>query len=847
MLIKYKKEITIFLIFFLIYFLLGTIITYYFNTSNFWNVLFEMDTPRVLGDLSLINYNHYRISVHPLLIIIFQPIVIIMTKILSNSIFSILLLQALCASLSTLMIFYIIKKLTKNIKISLLLTTLFSMNYGQLIFASSIETYVFAQFFLILLWLFVIIKIDKEFNYWDYIILVLLGIFSIAITVTNFFQFVIAVFVLISLNKKIPKRYLTSFLILFITSCISITLAEVQNIIWPSAPNFFTKIINDFLYGTSEETLYMSKNISFKNILNVINSNFAFSYHIFNLEMLVEGDYIDFSNSIISNSFSIISALIFLSLNLWFIIKNKKNIIRHKVYLGLLLTYCFNFCLHLIYGNNISFLYICHYNFIIIFIIVYILKELFNFNKIKIKNNIYYIIYTIISLFCIRSIYLTIKLLFPYYNVIKDFSLFPIIILFIVLLFLYLILIKNKKLKILLIITTLLLSLMFYTFLNKNESCSELCSVYEKYEESLNLYKYQLKEMKNLYDVRNYSDRNEEIKVYFFGMADRRKIIYKEGKLIDAFSEEIIKEFEYDRELIVPNEYTVIIENDNNIYKIYENEKGIYIDENGKIITLDESEDIINLPEFDSHKYSELLKVLHQEVLFNIKKDVPTPNIFGYKTAWYRDTMLGTKVLEITDNTNILTNWLNDIDSIYDYSRSKDIPETDNLGELLYILGAVSNQRSDLIEDILIEIERIKLPNKSIKGIIDGVEQAYYPTVLALYGAEKLGITIDLKEPNEDDGYAKLTWYYPKKISTNSFYESKLFPYINWAYYHYSNHGKLFILDEIYPLSYESSKDIIEGTVQNECFISKYYCEKGILLSHMWHASEMFLFLVEEE
>lgn len=44
-------------------------------------------------------------------------------------------------------------------------------------------------------------------------------------------------------------------------------------------------------------------------------------------------------------------------------------------------------------------------------------------------------------------------------------------------------------------------------------------------------------------------------------MADRRKILYKDGKLIDIKTKDIIKTFEYTDEVIIPNEYSVLLKN----------------------------------------------------------------------------------------------------------------------------------------------------------------------------------------------------------------------------------------------------------------------------------------------
>lgn len=846
---KYKKEIIIFLIGFIIYFILGLLLSHYLNTANFWNVLFDLDTPRVLSDLSLRDFNHYRIAVHPLFIIIFQPIVLLLNFIINDSVISIILIQSLLSSVTLVLLYLSVNKICKNNKLSIIMTILFGLSFSQVVYTSAIETYIYAQFFLILLWFFCLLKIDKKLEYWDYIILVLLGIGSIAITITNLIQFIIAIFFLLILNKKNSHRLFTAMFILAIIVAFSVLLAEIQNIIWPTAPNFFTKAINDFLYSTSEEQLYISTDISARNILNVLNANFAQSFNIFNLVIPESGVYLTFTNSLISNIFSILCGIAFFVLNIVFIKKNIKKISYHKIYLATLFAWIFNFLLHIFYGNNIAFLYVCHYNFLLIFLMAYLIKELFNIKEIK--NKWFIIINCLIIALSLRGIILMFYKLIPEYNFIEYFRIMPFIIVALAMSLLLSLTIKNKKAKIFTVLFSWILIGGLNYYLNSDlNSCKNKCNEMDVYKEKLEIYQRQLKDMRNEYIVKSYEDRTEEekLKIFYFGLANRRKILYKEGKLIDIKTQEIIKEFDYEEELIVPNEYTVLLKNKNgNIYKIYENEKGIYITENGKEIILEKSSQTLNLPEFENYKYSELLKVLHQEILFNIDGEIPKPNLVGYDTAWYRDTMLGTKVLEITNNTHLLIEWVKSIDSIYDYSRSENIKETDNLGELLYIIGAIGVERKDLIKDIKEEINNIKQPDGSIKGNVDGLIQAYYPTVLALYGAEKAGISLNLAVPQYDDGYAKLTWYYKYTIASNNTIHTKYYPYINWAFYHYSPYSTLYILDEEYPLSYEGGDTSTPGRVEEECFISQYYCEKQLYLSHMWHASEMFLFLEKEK
>ena len=440
---KYKKHIIIFLASFIIYFLCGLIITYNFNTYNTWNVMFEFDTPRVVGDLTLYDFDHYRVAVHPLFVILFQPIVLLINIIMNNSIISCLLLQSLLSASILCIVYTCIKKIC-NSNLCTIFICLFGMSLPQFVFTTSIETFIFAQFFLVLLWLFAMNKIDKRLTYWDYVILFLLGICSIAVTITNFFQFIIVVLFVLMFNKKNKHRIFSSLFIIVGTLSFSVFLAEIQNIIWPTAPNFFTKFINDIIYNTSEEVNYMTKSITLNNFVNVLNSNYAQSYNIFDLIVPKEGTNIIFANTMISNIFSIICGIIFIILNIIFFKKNIDKIYNHKLYLALLLTYIFNYTLHLLYGNEISFLYICHYNFILIYLYAYLIDNLF-VKKISIKKT--YIIIFIIFLLFIRGLIELLNKLIIIYNLSFDYNLSSIIIILLSFLLIIIFLFKSYKVK----------------------------------------------------------------------------------------------------------------------------------------------------------------------------------------------------------------------------------------------------------------------------------------------------------------------------------------------------------------------------------------------------------------
>ena len=330
--------------------------------------------------------------------------------------------------------------------------------------------------------------------------------------------------------------------------------------------------------------------------------------------------------------------------------------------------------------------------------------------------------------------------------------------------------------------------------------CSDTIIVYcnntepnfiEKYIHEEQLY---LKELNRFYKDFNVDLLVSDYKrdnIYYFGMANHQKYYYKKGQLIDLNTKNVVLNIDVSREFIIPNNYMVaIVDKNKHTYLIYENEDGIYIKEDDKIIPLLERDKKINLPEFKQYNYSQILKVLNQEVLFNIDEDRPIPNVLSYKYPWYRDSMMATMVLEKTNNIDIIKPWVSSIDSIYDYSRSKDIKEVDNLGELLYIIGAtgLKEEKKDLIDNIINEINSIK-KDHYLCGIVDYKNMCSYPTGVAIYGSKKINIDIDLELPNYDDGYGSLLWYLDNSYNNITF-KNKDYPYLNWASYHNGSYDK---------------------------------------------------------
>ena len=76
------------------------------------------------------------------------------------------------------------------------------------------------------------------------------------------------------------------------------------------------------------------------------------------------------------------------------------------------------------------------------------------------------------------------------------------------------------------------------------------------------------------------------------------------------------------------------------------------------------------------------------------------PNVIVYDKPWYRDAALACMVLKQTNNIDMISNWIENIDEIYDMQNS-NIKEPDNLGQLLYMMSCIENKNYELIDKIL--------------------------------------------------------------------------------------------------------------------------------------------------
>lgn len=335
------------------------------------------------------------------------------------------------------------------------------------------------------------------------------------------------------------------------------------------------------------------------------------------------------------------------------------------------------------------------------------------------------------------------------------------------------------------------------------------------------------------------------VNFFFFGMGDRFKMVYRDGVLYNAKTGKALRRWKIKTATIVPSDYLVHLELENGkAVDIQEDTQGVYIYENSMQVIMAESR--LSLPLFEGKKYAPVLRVLLHEVLMNVDEGLPLPNFLVYQKPVYRSATMMIMVMKQTKNLNLISNWVANLKEPYDRSKEGS-PEIDNLGEVLYIISMVSDSKHPLIEKILEEADGYK-NNEYIEGKTDDTFHPVYQTKWMKFGLKALGISDSYKIPLIYDNYSPVFWldFKTNNVGGRQFDEltSLNSPYLTWAEDHTFDQKRGIVSLVDYPLTWEADSKSANYSGMN--IIDQNYAQSRICATHGWHASEMFLRLIEQ-
>jgi hypothetical protein len=367
--------------------------------------------------------------------------------------------------------------------------------------------------------------------------------------------------------------------------------------------------------------------------------------------------------------------------------------------------------------------------------------------------------------------------------------------------------------------------------------------LWQESREELATYRVELDSLRSEFRAVDMPD----VPFFLFGMGNRTKFLYKDGKLIESLTGKVTKEWAVHEELIVPSLYRVLLKTtEGKTVLLEEDEEALWLAEGGtRRSPVSGTESRLLLPSFSGNKYSRTLKTLHQEILINIVDGVPLPNYFVYKKAWRRDGAMMAMCLEKTGNVALIKPWV--LSSTDPYDRNNKEEDVDNLGQSLYLLSLFTDKNHPAVLRILEEVkkyERTSDAGKYICGYTDWLETPVYQTKFLKWGLNKLGLPDDYVIPALSDYYATLFWWdYKDDSKKRKIDQHDYYPYIGWANAHYYGLKTVPVSNRDYPLTWEI--EAMNADYEGMRIIDTQYVDKHIGTPHTWHSSEAFLYLIE--
>lgn len=207
-----------------------------------YDVLFEIDTPRAISDITSFSGDHYRTKVHPLYVLMINPIGSFLSIFFPHKIGVAILINSFFGALSVGLSFIFFWLFSRNHLNSIFLATTFGCSMSQFILSITPDTASFAACSLIFNYTLLLFGIQKRqlvMKLW-----IVAGILSLGITTTNFAQSLICFISLtLFLNYKDGKLNFRFFyqILMFTTGTVLLTcvLAVFQKVIYPSSNLFF--------------------------------------------------------------------------------------------------------------------------------------------------------------------------------------------------------------------------------------------------------------------------------------------------------------------------------------------------------------------------------------------------------------------------------------------------------------------------------------------------------------------------------------------------------------------------------------------------------------------------------
>lgn len=356
---RYVVYVVYLIFFWALYFAWGMIIGEA-GGYRYLNALFNADHSRVIGDMTAAAAYHGRTDVHPLFVLLLNPVGVLLRKMLGSPLITAVLVNSLAGALCVVGAKAFFRRAGLGPVFAGIFAAILGFSSTHLFFGSTPETWIFAAAGVILLFLL------SSYRGGRFLYFVPAGVFAAGMVTTNLAHAVIAFAA--GLSKTVSRRGAVFRSAIFAASVAAATaiLSYVQKLVYPGTTLFFLPDVYRHEFGTYAPVVAGIGDLNFMNVLSRVGKlvTHLFIYNVVAPRTLVRwfsaGEYCLPLKPFVDLDTATLGPLATASAVLWVILivggaytAARNRGAREPVFWGLVASILFNFIFFFFYGSAI--------------------------------------------------------------------------------------------------------------------------------------------------------------------------------------------------------------------------------------------------------------------------------------------------------------------------------------------------------------------------------------------------------------------------------------------------------------------------------------------------------------
>lgn len=327
---------------------------------TYLNALFNADHSRVIGDMTAVAAYHGRTDVHPLFVLLFNPMGVVLRKLTGSSLFTAVSVNSLAGALGVVGAMAFFRRAGLGPVFAGIFAAILGFSSTHLLFGSTPETWIFAAAAVILLFLL------SLYGRGRFLFFVPAGVFAAGMVTTNIAHAVIAFAAGLTKKFRVWGVVLRSALLGASVVALTAILSVFQKLIYPGTTLFFLPDVYGKEFGTYAPVVAGIGDLTFGAVLSRVGKlvTHLFIYNVVAPRTLVRwfsaGEYCLPLKPFVDLDTATLGPLGTASAALWVIIivggiyaaaRNRGS--REPVFWGLVASVFFNFVFFFFYGSAI--------------------------------------------------------------------------------------------------------------------------------------------------------------------------------------------------------------------------------------------------------------------------------------------------------------------------------------------------------------------------------------------------------------------------------------------------------------------------------------------------------------